>query len=200
MMIQTAKAWMEKLHDVLLDAQCRMTGQSVTLDHGLVELAELFETIKGREANVWWVGNGGSSALCSHLAQDLLNKLRIRSLALTDASLLTCMANDNGYSQIYAWPLKILARPGDLLIAVSSSGKSDNILACARMAIQNQMQLVTLSGFDSNNPLWDIPAAISFYLPSNLYGHVEIGHEALIHSVIEIAWLKIQKEKPRDPA
>jgi len=182
--------WLSELNKRILASSARAEGKPVTLEKGFQILREALLDTRARDANVWWVGNGGSAALCAHLSQDLLNKLKLRSQAFADASLITCMANDFGYAQVYAKPLAALARPGDLLIAISSSGKSENILACARLAREKDMRLVTLSGFKADNPLWSMPADVAFYLPAELYGQVEIGHEALLHGVIETLWLE----------
>jgi D-sedoheptulose 7-phosphate isomerase len=182
--------WMKDLNKHLRSVTCHQKRRPVPLTRAFQIAKQLLQEAHRRKASVWWVGNGGSSALCSHLSQDLLNKWGVRSQTLSDASLLTCMANDYGYGQVYARPLKILSKPGDLLIAISSSGKSENILASARWALENKMGLITLSGFDRNNPLWTLPANLSFHLPSSLYGQVEIGHETLLHAVIETEWLK----------
>lgn len=192
--IQTAGDWLTGLSGVLAEVQCRREGKTCESAEAFDVVSQLFSAAKKNNTAVWWVGNGGSAAVCSHLAQDLLNKLSIRSQALSDVSLLTCMANDNGYDEIYAKPLGVLAVPGDLLIAISSSGKSPNILKAARVAEQKKMKLITLSAFAPDNPLWNVKAQVSFYLPSTLYGHVELGHAALLHAVIETLWLANTKK------
>jgi D-sedoheptulose 7-phosphate isomerase len=102
------------------------------------------------------------------------------------------MANDYGYTQVYLRSLQVLARPGDLLFAISSSGCSENILSSARFARDQGMKLVTLSGFAVGNPLWQLDADVALYLPSNWFGQVEIGHEALLHAIVESLWREEQ--------
>ncbi len=181
----TPVRWLTEFKKVLDSAACRVCSKPAPVEVGLEAVAAELRRIRERNAGVWWIGNGGSAALGSHLSQDLLNKLGIRSQALTDVSLLTCMANDFGYQNVYARPLEVLARPGDLIIAVSSSGRSANILACARLAKDKGLRLITLSAFDAHNPLWTHDADVAFYLPTSTYGHAELGHEALLHAVIE---------------
>ena len=185
----TAIQWLKDFNESVHSTRCKVEGREASLHEGFVAAESLLGAIREAEGTVWWVGNGGSSALCSHLSQDVLNKLRIRSLVLNDPALLTCMANDFGYENVYSRPLELLVRPGDLLIAISSSGKSANILACAELARRKGMKLISLSGFDASNPLWHAPADIAFYLPSTLYGQVEVGHETLVHSILETMWL-----------
>lgn len=185
----TFSLWLEDFHTAVHKSLARKKGNTVSLAQGMNELTNLLLKIHFDNASVWWVGNGGSSAICSHLAQDILNKLQTKSIFCNDTALLTCMANDLGYENMYQKPLSLLMKKGDLLIAISSSGNSANILNAAELAREKQVHLVTLSGFESNNILWNMPADIAFYTPSNLYGIVELTHETLLHAVIETLYL-----------
>jgi D-sedoheptulose 7-phosphate isomerase len=187
--------WLTDLTAALSAVACRSFSQPVSLEAATVMIAQLLQSIRSEGNAVWWVGNGGSAAICSHLSQDLVNKLGIRSSAINDAALITTMANDYGYSEVYLRPLQVLARKGDLVIAISSSGCSQNILAVTDFARDEGMRLVTLSGFASDNPLWQCPANVSLHFPSSMYGQVEIGHAALLHAVIESLWVKEQAKR-----
>lgn len=181
--------WLKALGDLHNTTRCKVGGRSTDLAQGYSAIAELLRATRERDATVWWVGNGGSCAICSHLSQDVMNKLSLRSQVLSDPSLMTCMANDFGYAKVYARPLRQLARPGDALVAISSSGNSDNILACAAVAKEMGLGLITLSAFSEDNRLWAHEADISLYLPVTLYGLAEVGHEALMHAAIECQFL-----------
>ncbi|MBF0469614.1 MAG: SIS domain-containing protein [Desulfamplus sp.] len=186
------ESWLEELQMVLSRVECRVGNQSVHKEQGFLALEQRLLEVRASDCTVWWVGNGGSAAICSHLSQDMLNKLKLRSMSLNDSSLMTCMSNDFGYANVFKRPLEILANKGDLLIAISSSGNSENIAVCAELARKKGMHLVTLSGFHQNNLLWTGKNDIAFYLPASLYGIVEVGHEALLHAVIETLFLKEQ--------
>lgn len=182
--------WLQSLEQVIQGTQGKLLGKEVSLSIALERIKELFFEVQKAKKSVWWVGNGGSSALCSHLSQDLLNKYGVRSQTLTDTALLTCMANDYGYEQVYSKPLETLLNGGDLLIAISSSGRSKNILNCVEVAQKKQAKVVCLSGFRPGNPLSEQEVEVSLHCSSQLYGIVEIAHEALLHSVIETLVLK----------
>ena len=177
--------WLKALGEVHRTTRCKVSGNPTELALGYAALADLLRATRERQGTVWWVGNGGSCAICSHLAQDAMNKLRLRSQVLSDPSLMTCMANDFGYTEVYARPLRQLARSGDTLVAISSSGNSENILACAAVAEKMGLGLITLSAFAEDNRLWNHGADVSLYLPVTLYGLAEVGHEALLHAAIE---------------
>src|SRR5262249_4054052 len=99
---------------------------------------------------ILFIGNGGSAGIPSHLAIDCSKNGSLRSLAFNDPSALTCLGNDLGYQNVFAKQLEFHARAGDLLMAISSSGRSPNILAAVEMARQRQVGVVTFSGFDED--------------------------------------------------
>jgi D-sedoheptulose 7-phosphate isomerase len=131
-----------------------------------------------------FVGNGGSAAIASHMATDYSKNGGVRSLALNDGSMLTCLGNDLGYDQVFAKQLELHARAGDLVIAISSSGRSPNILNAVKAARDAKCKVVTLSGFSPDNPLRRL-GDINFYLASDRYGFVEIGHLTICHAVLD---------------
>jgi D-sedoheptulose 7-phosphate isomerase len=139
----------------------------------------------GKKGNkVMLIGNGGSAAICGHIAVDLLKNAGVAALTFNDASLLTCISNDLGYEQVFAKPVEMLAKKGDILIAISSSGKSKNILNAARKAKAKGCCVMTLSGFSPANPLRNM-GELNFYVPSFSYGTVEIVHLAVCHAFVD---------------
>lgn len=191
--IKNPLEWLKALNEVIFSTQCRIEHEKVELDAGCLHAKQLIETVMKKGKSIWWVGNGGSAAICSHLSQDLLNKLGARSFYLGDASLMTCMANDFGYEKVYLKPLEKLAVRGDLLIALSSSGNSENIVLCAKFATCSGMKLISFSGFEKENRLRQLSADLSFYVPAKVFGLVEVSHEAVLHSIIE--WIWAEKEQ-----
>ncbi|HCY88164.1 MAG TPA: phosphoheptose isomerase [Desulfobacteraceae bacterium] len=185
-------AWLDILSAALKGVMCKIDGEESGLKTATENVQNILAAAREREASVYWVGNGGSCAICSHLSQDLINKLAIRSLFLNDSPLMTCMANDYGYEDVYARPLDTFAREGDVLIAISSSGNSPNIMNAVDVARKKKMTLVTLSGFKPDNRLWNASASVSFMVPGTLYGIVEAAHEVILHGIIETLWLDAQ--------
>jgi len=131
---------------------------------------------------VYLVGNGGSAGVASHAATDFFNAAKLRALTLHECSLMTCMANDFGYENAFARMLAQLVAPGDLVLAISSSGRSLNIRNAARQAAESGGQVITLSGFAGDNPLRSM-GSINFWLDSADYGMVEIGHQFILHNL-----------------
>ncbi len=193
--IKTPLQWYQGLFNAVQSTKCRLKTKEAEFENALSAVRDLFINANKKNKSVWWVGNGGSSAICSHLAQDVMNKLDIRSLYVGDTSLMTCMANDFGYENVYSRPLAKLSESGDTLIAISSSGNSENILSCVRAAQEKGMNIITLSGMNETNKLWNSENDVSFFVTSDLYGIVEMGHEAILHGIIEVLWLELSRSK-----
>ena len=130
------------------------------------------------------IGNGGSASIASHIATDFLKNAEIPALAFNDSSLITCLSNDLGYEYVFQKPLEMLAKKGDILFSISSSGKSENILNAVKEAKSKGCFLITCSGFNKKNPLRKL-GDINFYIPSYAYGYVEIAHLVICHSVVD---------------
>jgi D-sedoheptulose 7-phosphate isomerase len=107
------------------------------------------------------------------------------------------LANDEGYASVFERPLDVWAEPGDILIAVSSSGVSENIVRAARSALRHDMTLITLSGFEPSNPLRQ-SGHLNFYVPSHHYGMVEQTHSVLTHHFSDAARLSASADNGRD--
>lgn len=147
-------------------------------------ICEKLHSSYGQGGICYVVGNGGSAGIASHIANDCLKALGLRALTLTDSNLVTCIGNDLGYENIYSAPLDILMKPEDILIAISSSGQSKNIIKAARVAQAKGAQIITLSGFLENNPL-RLLGNLNIWLDSDEYGLIEVGHFFILHTIID---------------
>lgn len=152
----------------------------------LSDAAALLEAVVHADGDLFSCGNGGSAAIANHLLCDWLkgagagSSVRPRVHTLSSASeLITALANDVGVEEIFAYPLRSLARPGDLLIAISSSGASANIVRAIDAAQTLGMKVIALTGFDGG------PAAriadVSLHVAADNYGVVEDVHQSLMH-------------------
>jgi D-sedoheptulose 7-phosphate isomerase len=179
------KNYFKELKSVFSRIECRnKTGKGLVFDKAIDEVIKLIILRNKKGNKVFLIGNGGSASIASHVSIDLLKNAGIRALTFNDASLLTCISNDLGYEHVFEKPLEILARKGDVLLALSSSGKSKNILNAAAKAKQKGSCIITFSGFSPKNPLRKM-GKINFYVPSHSYGLVEIGHLVICHSIVD---------------
>ena len=169
-----------------------LAGVEVTNNTGAkLDVASAFNQImvQARSAHdvgnkLIFVGNGGSAAIASHMATDYSKNADVRSLALNDASMVTCLGNDLGYERIFAKQIELYSRPGDLLVAISSSGRSPSILNAVAAARDARCAVVTFSGFEPHNPL-RCKGDINFYVASDRYGFVEISHLTICHAILD---------------
>ncbi|MPZ32914.1 MAG: SIS domain-containing protein [Rhodospirillales bacterium] len=135
---------------------------------------------------IFTCGNGGSAAIANHLTCDCSKGIatnttlrpRVVSLSAT-VELVTAIANDMAYSEVFAYQLKNAARPGDVLITISSSGDSENIVRALDWAGNNGMTTIALSGFSGGRSAQ--MADISLHVAAQNYGVVEDVHQSLIH-------------------
>ena len=159
-------------------------GGKLDFGGGVALAADLMRAACGAGRKIMFVGNGASAAISSHLAADYLKNGGMRAMAFNDAALLTCVSNDLSYSKVFEVPLKVMADAGDLLVAISSSGRSPNVIAAAKAASAAGCIVITLTGFSASNPLRRL-GAVNFHAPSSLYGHVEIVHHSICHCILE---------------
>jgi D-sedoheptulose 7-phosphate isomerase len=160
------------------------SGQPLEMANAVNEVMALARGAHAGGNKLIFVGNGGSAAIASHMATDYSKNGNVRSLALNDSSMLTCLGNDLGYERVFAKQIELHARPRDLVIAISSSGRSANILNAVAAARAAKCAVVTLSGFTADNPLRGL-GDINFYIASDRYGFVEIGHLTICHAILD---------------
>jgi D-sedoheptulose 7-phosphate isomerase len=160
-------------------------GHALALEAGLERLRNAAHEAHDRGGRVMFIGNGGSAGIASHMAIDFSKNGGLRSLAFNDSSALTCLANDFGYESVFAKQIEFHARPGDLLVAISSSGKSPNIIRAVEAARRQRCAVVTFSGFGEDNEL-RTAGDVNFYIRSREYGFVEIGHLAICHAMLDL--------------
>lgn len=150
----------------------------------LVEVSELVKAVSSKSKKIILVGNGGSAAMASHVAVDFTKAAGVRAVNFNEADLITCFANDYGYENWVAEALKAYADSGDLLILISSSGKSPNIVNGALQAKKMGLPIVTLSGFNSDNPLRKF-GDIELWADSSEYNVVEMSHHIWLVGIVD---------------
>ncbi len=154
----------------------------------LIKVSDLILDTSQKGKKVIVVGNGGSAAMASHISIDLTKAANIRSINFNEADLLTCFANDFGYEYWVSKALEFYADKYDTIILFSSSGSSKNILNGAKTARSMGLNIVTFSGFKSNNLLKEL-GDINFWVDSNSYNIVEMAHHiwtvAIVDYIIE---------------
>lgn len=159
-------------------------GNFIDLPVGLGTIIDHIVSHVKKDNKVILIGNGGSASIASHIAVDLWKNGGVRAISFNDGSLLTCVSNDYSYGQVFEKPVECFADKGDMLIAISSSGRSENILSGVKAARLKRCNVITMSGFAPENPLRTM-GDTNFYVPSDSYGFVEIAHLTLCHCIVD---------------
>lgn len=179
-----ADAFIDSICDGLRSSRCTAGGKELPLGEGIAVFHDLVAACAAAGGKVLYIGNGGSASIAGHMAADLWKNGGVKTLCFSEPSLLTCLSNDLGYENVFAAPTAAYAEKGDVYVAISSSGRSPNILKACAAALERGCTLVTFSGFAPENPLRSL-GKLNFYVPSAVYGVVETAHSALCHSVVD---------------
>ena len=150
----------------------------------IARLAAILQNHNAMGGRVIVCGNGGSASIASHVTIDLMKAANISSVCFSDPAVLTCLANDFGYEQAYMKAIEFNASDDDIIILISSSGESQNIINAAQFCIKRNLPLITFSGFEEENRLRKF-GDLSFYAKSNQYNHVETTHSSWLLAAID---------------
>lgn len=153
-------------------------GVALSVEEGARRAVDVVANVGS--GKVMLIGNGGSSAIASHVHNDLCKSVGVRAMVFTETPLLTATSNDESYSVAFERGVALWADPADVLVAISSSGNSQNIIRAVRAATERRCRTITLSGFNPANRLRGM-GEVNFYVPSDVYGYVESTHMALAH-------------------
>ncbi len=158
-------------------------------EHAIAAFIDALVDARERNARIFFIGNGGSAATASHFANDVSIGCRswerpFRAISLTDnVPIMTAIANDYGYEHVFTLQLKTMLHPGDVVVAISASGNSPNVVNAVTWANEHGAKTIGLTGFDGGK-LREI-AQIGVHVPTNKgeYGPVEDAHMVLDHLV-----------------
>ena len=149
----------------------------------LDKIAKTLSSLK-KKNKVIIFGNGGSAAISSHVSVDLTKNAKVRSINFNEADLLTCFANDYGYEKVFSKSLEFYADRGDVVIIVSCSGRSKNLLEAAKICKKKKILLYTFTGFSKSNPLKKM-GNINLWVNSKAYNMIENIHQIWLLSIVD---------------
>lgn len=184
-------AYLEDTHLILTDLADKFSQINFILD--------VLSTAREEGSTVFICGNGGSSSAASHFANDLAkftiveDKKRFKAICLSDnVPLLTAWANDSGYENVFSGQLANLLEPNDIVIGISGSGNSPNVLNAVRYANEHEAVTIGLTGRDGGK-LKDL-ANVCLIVPSDNMQHIEDIHLLLVHLFVIILRSELEKE------
>jgi D-sedoheptulose 7-phosphate isomerase len=182
--LETIEAHVKGYADVLSKALLSLDWRQLDL-----AIAEI-ENARMRRARLWVAGNGGSAAIADHLLCDWVKgtftpthpPIHVHSL-VSSTALLTACANDFGHDAVFSRQIEMQGEPGDVLICISSSGNSANILAVLRKASSMGLKTIALTGFHGGESVR--LADISLHVAAHNYGIIEDCHQILMHNIAQ---------------
>jgi len=161
-----------------LIAKLGIADQIIQLKHRIAEARD-------SGGKLMLAGNGASASIASHLATDFSKQGGVRAMAFNDANLITALGNDCGYENWIAKALDLYADQGDIIILISSSGKSPNVVEAAKRAKEIGLYIAAFTGFAQDNPLGAL-ADINFWVDSRSYNIVECTHMIWLTAVVDL--------------
>ncbi|HJO97990.1 MAG: SIS domain-containing protein [Rhodospirillales bacterium] len=165
----------------------RLATAAASVDRAaLAQAARILDEAYARQAGVFACGNGGSASISNHLVCDHLKGIQtdteirphVHSLS-TNMELVTAIANDLTYDDVFVYQLRTLAKAGDVLITISSSGDSENVVRAATWARDNGVQVIAFTGFDGGRTAG--LATAHLHVEGDNYGIIEDAHQSLMH-------------------
>lgn len=180
------REYLQKLIQCLeqMTLQGRDGKKAPSYEEGVALLVEVFTRVKRNGGQVFFIGNGGSAAIASHMTADFMKNGGMRTYSLYDNSVTTCMGNDYGYEFIFSRPLELLIKENDLLVAISSSGNSMSIVNAVAVAKEKGAEVITLSGFKQDNKIRQM-GDYNLHVGIEHYGIVESVHNLVLQQVVD---------------
>ena len=169
------KQYNKSIYELINNVNVNLVEQSV----------QLIQKSINNKSKVYIVGNGGSASIASHVSVDFTKVARVPSFTFNNSNLITCFANDYGYENWVVEAVKAYTNINDLMILISSSGTSKNIVNAAQYCKDNNIDLITLSGFTKDNPLSTL-GNVNFHIESTEYNYIEMSHHIILVALVDI--------------
>ena len=169
------KQYNKSIYELINNVNANLIEQSV----------QLIQKSIHNKSKVYIVGNGGSASIASHVSVDFAKVARVPSSTFNNSNLITCFANDYGYENWVVEAIKAYTNINDLIILISSSGTSKNIVNAAQYCKDNNIDLITLSGFTKDNPLSKL-GNVNFHIESTEYNYIEMSHHIILLALVDI--------------
>tara|TARA_B100000886_G_scaffold310551_1_gene245376 strand:- start:990 stop:1523 length:534 start_codon:yes stop_codon:yes gene_type:complete len=154
-------------------------------DYNLNEISKFLKKLKKFKKKIIIFGNGGSANIANHIANDFTNASKLRAISFSDIGIITCYTNDYGFDNWVTKAIEYHYEKGDIIILISSSGMSMNMVKAADKCKRENKYFVTLSGFSKKNKLFKY-GNCRFHINSKSYNYVELAHMQILMSIVDL--------------
>ena len=151
----------------------------------LIKIKSIFQNTSKKGGKVILAGNGGSAAMASHVAVDITKNAGIRSVTFNEYDLITTLANDYGYENWIAKAIELYHNPNDIVVLISASGQSLNVINAAKISKKLGLPVITFSGMSPQNPLRR-RGEINLWVDSKIYNIVEMTHHIWLLAIVDM--------------
>jgi D-sedoheptulose 7-phosphate isomerase len=186
------KKWEDYISEIngLLNATAfHSKSKQIAIENGFDIWRNMAIDVRRKKRTLFLVGNGASASMASHFAADLAKNAHLHTQVFSDLALITAISNDLTYENVFSEPLRHSAVKGDMLIAISSSGNSPNIIKAIQTAKRSEVLVVTLSAMKPDNAIRSM-GDLNIYISAKTYGSAETCHAAILHYWMDL--LEIQ--------
>tara|TARA_X000000950_G_scaffold180078_1_gene218412 strand:- start:34602 stop:35171 length:570 start_codon:yes stop_codon:yes gene_type:complete len=160
--------------------------KDINFEKEIIKSVSLLKNCKKNKKKVIIFGNGASASIANHVSVDLTKNSKYRAVNFNESNLITCFSNDYGYKNWIKEALNFYYDKGDVVILVSSSGNSENIVKAAKWCKQKKIKLISLTGHKKNNALNKINQnGISFWINNMSYNYVETAHLFILLCLVD---------------
>jgi D-sedoheptulose 7-phosphate isomerase len=168
-------------------------GNEIPVIMGFDRWRSMAIDVRKIQKTLFLIGNGASASMASHFAADLAKNAHLHTQVFSDLALITAVSNDMSYKDVFSEPLKHSGNKGDMLVAISSSGISPNIISAIKVARQKRIAIVTLSAMKAGNAIRKM-GDLNIYINAASYGLAETCHAAILHHWMDLLEIRKRKE------
>jgi len=159
-------------------------GNEIPFDEGARLWSEHASTVQQRGGLLFFCGNGASATMAEHMSHDWFQNAKVNTYTCSETSHITAISNDVSYADVFAYRIERILTEKDILVTISSSGNSPNIIRAIEEAKKKGAFIITISGKSADNKSRKL-GDLNFYVPLDTYGLVESAHAVLLHSVLD---------------
>jgi D-sedoheptulose 7-phosphate isomerase len=170
---------------LLSDLDCDHRNRSVHPDKAFAAWAKALQQAREQKKRVYFVGNGPGASLASQFAIDLGRRAHLHTEVFNDLAMMSAIANEIGYEWIFADPLRRRAAEGDLLVCLSTSGRSENIIKAVELAAPLSVETISLTGSEADNPVRS-KSELNFHVNAKTRGDAQVCFQAIMNHAINL--------------
>lgn len=179
-----SKRYYEEVYNGLQNTTVTIGQKEISLDEGIDLWVEKARAVQAQGGLLFFCGNGASCSMAEHMSHDWFQNAQINTYTVSETAHLTAISNDVSYADVFAYRIERILSEKDILVTISSSGNSPNVVRAIEEAKKKGAFVITASGKKSDNQSRKL-GDLNFYVPLDTYGLVESAHAVLLHDALD---------------